>query len=369
MHLQFDRGVDGQYALLFVAHAVIENAMAATEAVRQSLPTFSSVPSTILDNELLNVQELSGNFLAYTRNLGERMVRNSAASTADRLVSTFQSCVESLPASASLESTCLNATAAAIEITPPSEEAAQAVLQGTLSSLLVGALFRELPSVGSLAGAATNGLAFFTAQQALEAAAQGVIDMQISNLEALGGGLEALAQLPIPRPVEFTLENDVAVASLSAPVVGYGAAASDAATSRSSGMSSCPLEGYPRYTPSVPVMAADYLGTLGPPFVRANERPQLWQPYPFSALNVIIDREDFTQLAPVRDALSPVHMHTSCTRHAHAQHGQRQHHVHVRRHTPAQCASNLVSAIPPFCRACAVAATWAMACSHLSRNS
>lgn len=121
----------------------------------------------------------------------------------------------------------------------------------------------------------------------------------LSNLTALGRGLEVLARLPLPAPINFTLVNPVAAATLTVPLVGYAAAISDAATVASSAMSSCLLEGYPRYTPSVPTSYADAFSLFGPPDSAPDEEaPRLWQPWPFNLLNFVIDRQEFTMIAP-----------------------------------------------------------------------
>ena len=64
-------------------------------------------------------------------------------------------------------------------------------------------------------------------------------------------------------------------------------------------MSSCPLEGYARYTPSVPVMARILSVYWARPLWDAGVAAAL-AAIPVQCAHVIID-EDFAQLAPVRD--------------------------------------------------------------------
>jgi hypothetical protein len=100
-------------------------------------------------------------------------------------------------------------------------------------------------------------------------------------------------QLPLPPPWTLTLESDVDknLPTLLAPFVGFGVAISGTTSMPFTGMSGCVGAGYPRYSPSTALVG----GTLftypaGELHSARIEQRRLWQPYPFNALNFLMDQ-------------------------------------------------------------------------------
>ena len=296
-------------ALLFVCHAVIQSYLGTPPAARQAAAWASATAPAILSSlSAADPMRLSGGLL---RTLGQSSLQAAAANVANEVLAPAEVCLSVVTSSATASQApqraleCLQNVLGARRGADTLREATVSSIQSaSLSALLPFVLFRELPGPGAFLLSLARGFAFFSALRAVQNAAAEALTTasdvtgQLTDLARLGGGLELLRDFALPAPLEFTLVNEVASAQLSAPIVGYAAAASDAATVASAGMSSCALEGFPRYVPSIPVAAADSLNLLGPPLAPSEARPTLWQPYPFSVLNVFVDRQEFFTLAP-----------------------------------------------------------------------
>ncbi len=314
LHLCLEAGVNGTYSVLFLSEAVSRSAALASAMARDQAMAWAGLVTSVLESSPDPLAFVSEGSIA---SFGLSSLRAAASSRASSLLAPVHACSAAAAEGAAADA-CVRAALAAVPsfgsvvldgLADQADTPSTALESASLAALLPLVLSRDAGAVvGDVAASLVKGAIFFSATravdelagQALDAAAEmALADAQLLvDLVRLGGGLELFAQFPLPRPRPFELHNPIAAAELSAPIVGFAAAASGAATVSASALSSCPLEGYARYTPSVPVVAADSLNLLGAPAVPDEPLPLLWQPWPFSLLNFVIDREDFTSMAP-----------------------------------------------------------------------